>query len=336
MKRKATSLYGYSPTLEPFVGKTPTEAVDTLQRWGITVVFGGYQDPRFVEAVHQAGLKICAEFGCFVGREWWDRVPSSRPVTDAGAPLAEQGTYCGVNPSTPEVREAQWAALERLLLDHDIDGVWLDYIRWPCHWEVHNPLLHHTSFDSGTLARFSHDLGLGLPAASAQAAHVVLDQYPAEWTAWRCQQVTSWVARAREILQGTRPEAIMGLFGVPWRLADLDGAIRRIVGQDYRALGHYVDVLSPMVYHRMCGQDPSWIGQVVAEIRALSGQPVWPIIQSVDMPAVLSAPEYDRALEIALCNPASDGVLVFTMEGAMDPDKLARTVARFTAAGPSC
>jgi len=123
----------------------------------------------------------------------------------------------------------------------------------------------------------------------------------------------------------------MGLFGVPWRLADHDGAILRIVGQDYRALGEHVDVLSPMAYHLMCGQEPAWIGQVVAEVHAQSGRPVWPIIQSIDMPTVLSAQEYDRALEVALCSPASDGVLVFTMQGALDPGKLARTVARFTA-----
>lgn len=331
MKRKATSLYGYSSTLAPFEGKTHAEAVAILRRWGHTMVFGGYQDPRFVQAVHQAGLKIYAEFGCFVGRDWWDRVPSSRPVTDAGVPLAEEDGYCGVNPSIPEVRQAQWAALERLSLDYEIDGIWLDFIRWPCHWEVHHPSLYQTSLDPHTLAHFGNDTGIELPADPTQSAHVVLDRYSVEWTAWRCRQVTSWVAEAREILRRSRPHAIMGLFGVPWRLADHDGAILRIVGQDYRALGEHVDVLSPMAYHLMCGQEPAWIGQVVAEVHAQSGRPVWPIIQSIDMPTVLSAQEYDRALEVALCSPASDGVLVFTMQGALDPGKLARTVARFTA-----
>jgi hypothetical protein len=329
VKRKVTSLYGYSPALAPFAGKSPAEAVDVLRRWGITVVFGGHQDPRFVEAARQAGLKVYAEFGCFVGRDWWDRVPSSRPITDAGVPLAEEGTYCGVNPSTPEVRQAQWAAFEQLLLEYDLDGVWLDFIRWPCHWEVHHPQLYHTSFDRATLARFGADLSLELPTEPAPAANMVLRRYPAEWTAWRCRQITSWAAGAREILRRCRPQAIMGLFGVPWRLADHDQAILRIIGQDYRALGQHVDVLSPMVYHLMCGREPGWIDQVVSEVHALSGTPVWPIIQSVDMPTALSALEYDRALEVALGSPASDGVLVFTMQGALDPDKLARSIARF-------
>jgi hypothetical protein len=108
------------------------------------------------------------------------------------------------------------------------------------------------------------------------------------------------------------------------------------VGQDYSALGQYVDIVSLMVYHLMCGHGPAWISQVVTEIRALSGNPVWPIIQSVDMPALLPAAEYEQALEIALSSPASNGVLVFTMQGALDPDKLARTIAWFAARDQGC
>jgi hypothetical protein len=65
------------------------------------------------------------------------------------------------------------------------------------------------------------------------------------------------VAAARLVVSCVRPGARLGLFGVPWCLTDHDGAIRHVIGQDYRALGGYVDVIviSPMVYHRMCGLD---------------------------------------------------------------------------------
>ena len=77
-----------------------------------------------------------------------------------------------------------------------------------------------------------------------------------------------------------------------------------------------------MVYHRMCGYPVEWIGDVTAEVHALSGKPVWPIIQSVDEPSALSAAEYGRALDIVLRHPAADGVLVFTLKGALDEAKL--------------
>jgi len=331
---KVKSLYGFSPELTPFAGKTPTEQVALLRSWGNTVVFGGYQDPEFVEAVHAVEIKVYAEFGCFVGADWWDRLPASRPTTDEGRPLEKEGGYCGVNPSTPQARRERLEALEKLLTDYAIDGVWLDFIRWPCHWEVHDPYLPRTSFDPETLARFSHDTGIEIPAESAEGgvpavARTLLEQHEAEWTAWRCEQITSWVAEARAVLKRVRPDGLLGLFGVPWRLTDYDGAILKIVGQDYRALGQYVDVFSPMVYHLMCGHPPGWISEVTEEIHELGGRPVWPIIQSVDEPTPLSAEEYGQAIDVALHSDGSDGVLVFTMKGALNEAKLAVTKARF-------
>jgi hypothetical protein len=328
---KAKSLYGFSPQLDPFAGKSPVDQIALLRSWGNTALFGGYQDPAFVDAAHEAGMPVYAEFGCFSGERWWTQVPAARPVTEDGRPLANDGWYYGVNPSTPEVRQAQLQALERLLADHALDGVWLDFIRWPCHWEVHDPYLPRTSFDPGTVARFRRDTGIEVPAGGAAAARELLGRYEAEWTAWRCQQITDWVAQARAIVDRVRPGALLGLFGVPWRLADRDRAILTIVGQDYRALGRYVDVFSPMVYHRMCGYPPAWIAEVVEEVHALGGKPVWPIVQSVDQPVPLSTEEYGQALDVALNSPASAGVLVFHLQAALDPAKLEVTRARFRA-----
>jgi uncharacterized lipoprotein YddW (UPF0748 family) len=229
-----------------------------------------------------------------------------------------------VNPSVPEVRRAQLQALETLLTDHALDGVWLDFIRWPCHWESPTPYLPRTSFDVGTVARFCRYAGTPLLTAKE-----LLGRYESEWTAWRCQQVTDWVMEARSVVDRVRPGALLGLFGVPWRLADHNGAILKVIGQDYSALGAYVDVFSPMVYHRMCGQPTRWIADVVQEIHALTGKPVWPIVQSVDEPTPLPADEYGKALDAALECTDARGVLVFNMKGALEPEKLAVTRARF-------
>ncbi len=330
MTGKAKSLYGFSPKLAPFVHKTPAEQVALLRAWGNTVVFGGHRSPEFVEAVHAAGMKIYAEFGCFADASWWERLPASRPITDEGKPLEKEEWYCGVDPTTPEVRQERLAALEELLTEHAVDGVWLDFVRWPCHWEVRDPYMRRTSFAPDTLARFSHDTGISIPPGDIPTvARRLLEGHEAEWTAWRCEQITTWVAQAKEVLSRLRPNGILGLFGVPWRLADHDGAILNIIGQDYRALGEHVDVFSPMVYHLMCGHPPAWVAEVTDEVHELSGKPVWPIIQSVDEPTSLSAAEYDQVLDIALHSESSDGVLIFTMEGALSEAKLAVTKARF-------
>ena len=327
---KTTALYGFSPDQAPFRGKSPQEQVKLLQSWGNTAIFGGYGSPAFVDAAHRAGMPVYAEFGCFVGAQLWERFPASRPVAASGSLLEPDGLYWGVNPAIGAVRQDRLWALERMLTDYSIDGVWLDFIRWPCHWEVHNPVLAHTSFDPDTLARFSAETGIPLPVGDSPAiAHTVLRESREAWTAWRIGQITSWVARARDLIDRVRPGALLGLFGVPWRRSEYDGAILSIIGQDYQALGSYVDVFSPMVYHTMCGFELAWIAEVLDEVHALSGKPVWPIIQSVDEPTPLSPEEYGMALDTALGSPSSEGVLVYTLAGALEPAKLAVTVERF-------
>ena len=68
---------------------------------------------------------------------------------------------------------------------------------------------------------------------------------------------------------------------------------------------------------------------MTAEVRQISGKLVWPIIQSVDEPRLVSPEEYGRALDVALRHPESGGVLVFTLAGALDAGKLAVTRERF-------
>ena len=332
---KTKCLYGHNSELEPFADKSPSEQVAVYTSWGCTAIFGGYENVAFVEAAHAAGMKVFAEFGCFVGKQWWDKVPESRPITATGRPLESEEWYFGVNPSIPGIREMRLKALEETLKQYALDGIWLDFIRWPCHWEVTDPYLPQTSFDAGTLETFCADSGIQLPVTDrASAADLILAQHQPEWAAWRCAQITTWVARAKDILQRTRPDAVLGLFGVPWRTTDHDGAIIDVVGQDYAALAAHVDIFSPMVYHVMCGFPVAWIGDVVEEIKALGGKSVWPIIQSVDEPRPLSADEYGLALELALTHTATDGAVVFTLKGALEKAKLDTTVTHFAREHP--
>ena len=88
-------------------------------------------------------------------------------------------------------------------------------------------------------------------------------------------QITSFVRQAAEVVrtQARRP-CQLGLFSVPWRTENFEGALRRIMGQELGALAADVDIFSPMVYHRMCGQPVSWIRAVSEEAHALTGKPV--------------------------------------------------------------
>lgn len=318
------ALYGFSADLPPFRGKTANEQVALLAEWGADSIFGGYKDPRFVDAIHQSDLKIYAEFACFQGERWWKKVPSSRPILVDGTVLQPVEWYCGVNPSEPAVREALLEELATLVQQHEIQGVWLDFIRWPCRWERPDPLLFESSFDEATLSRFheTHNQGEPIAASIATGNHTAIATMTA-WHQWRMEQITSWVAAARTLVDTIRPGISLGLFGLPWRQQDFNGAIQTIVGQDFSALASYIDSFSPMTYHAMCGQPVTWIEEVVHEIKAITEKPVIPIVQSVDHPSTLSATEYGQALQAA--HNAGNGAIVFTLKGLLDQEKLAVT-----------
>ncbi|MBZ0297695.1 MAG: hypothetical protein K8L99_34380 [Anaerolineae bacterium] len=314
------AFYGFSEKLPSFAGKSAAEQVALLQAWGANAVFGGYEQAGFIEAAHEAGLRVYAEFACFSGQHWWEEVPESRPITASGAPLEPVDWYYGVNPSQPEVRSRQLDALEKLLQDHDVDGVWLDFIRWPCRWEKAQPALVQTSFDAPTIAQFCSDTGI-----DAHDAEDILKQHMAAWADWKCQQITDWVRQARACVERVRPGTTLGLFGIPWRQDDHAGAIRTIIGQDFGALAASIDIFSPMTYHEMCSQSVSWIASVAEEVQRITAKPTCPIVQSV--PETLPSAEYEAALHTALQSPA--GAIIFTLEGALAGDHLAVTQRAF-------
>lgn len=328
---KVKALYGFSPELEPFRSLRPGQMVNLLRHWGADAVFGGHQDEGFVAAAHGAGLPVYAEFGCFVRQQWWETHPDSRPLTAEGEPLPVVEWYAGVTPSIPAVREGLLEQLGRLVREHDVDGVWLDFIRWPSRWESPQPRLYQTSFDPISLRLFSQETGLDLPEREPQAAAaLILARHAAAWTAWKCRQITSWVAQARQVVaaQARRP-CLLGLFGVPWPRDEREGAITRIMGQDFAALGAHVDVFSPMVYHRMCGRPVSWIAEIADHVGQLSGKPVWPIIQTMSQPDALSDDEFAQAMDAALEAPGSSGVVLYNLKGAVDEGRLDAIRQRF-------
>ena len=103
---------------------------------------------------------------------------------------------------------------------------------------------------------------------------------------------------------------LLGAFLVPWTKGEREGAVSWILGQDPFALGGLVDVVSPMVYHRMVGRSPAWVGEMTAYYRETMPAAVWPIIQSEDT----GAAEF-RAAVNAAAGGGADGILVYSWRG---------------------
>ena len=174
------------------------------------------------------------------------------------------------------------------------------------------------------MSGFTAATGIRLPADPTQAAASLLGEHRDRWTTYRCAVFADWVREYREILNATRPRALLGTFHCPWGEDERDGAIRHKLAIDLRAQAPYLDVFSIMPYHARFGHagDPAWISRQSAklgELLGLRGEPgekkfIWPIVQSSDWGERVPVSEIAEVIRHGLKAPAT-GVMTFAWSG---------------------
>jgi hypothetical protein len=323
--------YGLTNHIPAFRDQTPRQIGDRLRGMGCDGVFLKHLDPAWVDGLHAAGLAVYISQPIFLATDdLWAHFPHSRPILPDGSPAPVQEWYRPALPADDDLRAYRLAQLTETLTALPVDGVWLDFIRWPARWETPSLHLYDSSFDPRTVARFFAATGRTLPEnpAPPAIARLLLHELADDWFAWRSRQIASFVAEARTVVECVRPGSLLGLFTVPWTGdAALDrtgvkNAHIRITGQDPALLGPLADVLSPMVYHRLCGRDPGWTGQVMERIVAQVPCPVWPVIEALPDDPGYDCAEFAQALSSA-AQAGGEGVIVFKVAGlSADPGKM--------------
>jgi len=169
-------------------------------------------DPEFdplalaLERAHARGLRVLAWVNALPA--WRGSEPPSDPRHvinahpewlwyDAEGRRQEyvEGFYVSLNPCLPEVRAYLTAVLEEILAGYDVDGLHLDYIRFP------DELIgkgRDFPRDARTLALYARDTGLAP------------DDDPQAWDRWRAEQVTQLVRDLRAMQRRVRPAAELG------------------------------------------------------------------------------------------------------------------------------
>ena len=239
-----------------------------------------------------------------------------------------------VCPTREEFRKRKVEAVRRAVERLQPDGVSLDFIRYFVYWEMVHPdrtpdSLPDTCYCPHCLATFTADTGVALPAgvktASEAAAWIARDQQE-RWVQWKTEVITSMARDLAAAARQAKPGILVNLHAVPWRSRDFGGAIRRVAGQDFRALSQVADLVSPMCYTLMQHRDAAWIHAVVEDIASVSSAPVLPSIQvRPEYPGddAMSTSRFRRAVQAALA-PPSRGVVFWSWPHlAQEPEKMA-------------
>ena len=203
-----------------------------------------------------------------------------------------------LSPSHPDVRSHQRQAVLDLLKEYDLDGIHLDYIRYPD--------IQH-DFSSHALERFEASSGV----SNATPEQILSDHYET-WTEWRANEITGQVVEIEDAVRlryGNTVILSAALIGD----AATHYRSREIFGQDYGMLAQPLDLVLPMAYYPLDRRSPDWVEQVLFRTRASVGDtPVLVGLATFQEPDewTLSVPEFERALEMA--QRGSEGIAFYS------------------------
>ena len=184
-----------------------------------------------------------------LARELYDVDPASRRYLDrlVEHALANSDRIEGLysSPSSPEVKERVYAVATDLVERYDIDGIHLDYVRYPS---------GAFDYSRGALDRFriwidgriTDDRRSDLASASEQNPLAFVEAFPEAWAEFRRNQITDLVERIYVGVKRRRPEVLVSAAVFPdaqeaflRRYQDWEGWLRRGI----------IDVVAPMAYN---------------------------------------------------------------------------------------
>jgi hypothetical protein len=327
-----------TPPLRGIYGGVPQEILDRgtrLRDFGIDAVWlgAGSFTPERLARLRAEGVQVYAEFNTLHVAEYLKEQPDAAPIGTDGKVSPPPHGWQGICPTHDGYRRFRMDAFRKLLQDFAIDGVWLDYHHSHASWERAEPEMPDTCFCDRCLRRFQEATGIRLPdAPTSKRSALLLSSHRAAWMRWRLDLFTDWVREFRQIVDATRPSALLGTFHNAWSDADRGGARLEKLAIDLKAQAAYVDVFSPMVYHARFGHagDAAWIARQVAwlgrylRIEGVPGERhrIWPIVQISDWGEPVPAAQVPAVLDLGTRPPAT-GVLVFAWGGVRkDPEKI--------------
>jgi len=318
-----------------------------LEDFGINAVFvgSGAVTADLVALAREQGVRLFAEFNTLHVASYLKEHPDAAPVGADGAVCPPPHGWQGVCPTHPDYRRFRMDEFQRVLREHAIDGIWLDYHHSHASWERAEPAMPDTCFCDRCVERFSRETGVRLPQRPrAEVAAMLLGSHRQRWVAWRCGVLTDWVREFRLLRDKTRPAALLGSFHCPWSETDRDGALRDKLAIDLKAQAAYLDVFSPMPYHARFGHpnDPEWISPQVAWLGRHLGlqgdagerQRIWPIVQLADWGEKVLPEQVEAVLEHGSARPAR-GIIVFHWSGLRgQPEKVGEMTSYFSRISP--
>ncbi len=292
--------------------KADLKTVQQLKKSGVNTVFLKAHI-NAVKFFKKHGFNTLVSFPVFFDSRMLDAHPELHAIDKNGNRLPRMGWYRGINPAVEWYRKLQLRKIQYIIRQFPADGLFLDFIRFPVHWENKNPTLIDSSFSAEALKAFEQFAGITIPAnlktVSAQSRWIY-EKHLSRWIDFKCSIITQFINTVKKSILEIKPSLKLGIFMIPWKNDDYNGAIKSIAGQNIDNVKNIVDYISPMVYHKSLGNNENWLADILQYFKNKAGEKVFPIIQSFGV----KEGEFLNALRVVNTYPGIKGFTVFSYQ----------------------
>jgi uncharacterized lipoprotein YddW (UPF0748 family) len=211
--------------------------------------------------------------------------------------------------SLPDAADYTVGVIDDIVARYAVDGVHLDYIRYPGPDFDYNPAVLRLFRDDLSPALTRAELAQTNPLSVADLT-ALADRFPDRWAGFRRSRLNALLLRIRTSLKTRRPNALLSAAVFP---DAADAATRRFQDWRFWVENRWLDVLCPMAYT----PDAAVFASQIATAKELAGlQPVWAGIGAYRLSPAQTVENIEAARRLG-----ADGVILFSYDSLVHPPR---------------
>jgi uncharacterized lipoprotein YddW (UPF0748 family) len=225
--------YGIAPQRPEFVG------IDALQVWIEEAHLRGLQLHAWVENFFVGGESLGGPGPILSVYPEWAAVERQDVGKPGPQPSAAENSYYFLDPAIPEARRYLLDLYTEMLRKYNLDGLHLDYIRYP----ISLPLENSFSYSDHSRQAFQAEYGV-------DPYTITPDGNPDAWTnwvAWRQNNITSFVEQIRTLIDAGESRAALSAAVFP---DEFDSKIKKLQDWERWTQRGWMDFMAGMSFGR--------------------------------------------------------------------------------------
>jgi len=243
-------------------------------------------------ALHQAGIKVHAWLPVLLNPAVAQLHPEWAMVADNTSISTEW-----LSPFNPEVKFLINKTIETLLTKYELDGIHLDYIRYPG--------LGFDYSESAVDSFIAEQTGTKIEKADLLSKHYMA------WVNWRSHGITQLVKSIDgtiDLFSNQKIELSAALIAN----AAIEYRSQEKFGQNYSDLAHYLDLVIPMAYFKGERRPVEWISQVISSARYKIGNTQLLVgLAAYQQPNEWKITNKEFASTVKLAEKGSEGIVFY-------------------------